>query len=306
MQKHILLIFLLSLILSYFFIGRQEDANIKFKAKENFYLSYTERDDIDHSYFFHNTNNIIKSVRESEILTIGNSKMLFALDHNLIERYNFKSEYKIFNFSFNYGEGVKFPIAIIEKYKLKPKFLIVHVGPYMFLPIQISEPAKIALSNNRWYGIRRFIEFNLNTTSQDLLHKFISNSQIWNSLYIRIYRSKVNGCIDYRTSSINKYKFNWSLVEQDTINEHIIDGIRKLNSFCQLNNIGLILTQVPSPEINPFILTELSKQTGIKFIHTPRTKTFSTFDNSHLDRNSSKVFTEEFLRSLNLEITPSI
>ena len=306
-MKKIIFVFSINFLFLYLIVSNLNNENLnKYSLNRNFYLSGTNRDDVDHSYIFHNINNIIEYIQKADILTLGNSKMLVALDHDSINNFNSLSNKKIFNLSFDHAEGIMFPLSIIKKHKIKPKVLIVHVGPYMFFSEQISEPAKLALSNNKWHSVKNFIEFNLNTKSQDLLHTFLPKFKIWSKYNIRRYRSKINGCIEYSTSNKSAHNFNWEIKEKQSIYKKIENAVLSLNSFCKSNEIKLILTQVPSPEINPFTLIELSRLTGINSIEIPRSQNFSTFDHSHLDKKSSKIFTEEFLRSLDLEIIPSI
>ena len=114
-MKKIIFVFSINFLFLSLIVSNLNNENLnKYSLNRNFYLSGTNRDDVDHSYIFHNINNIIEYIQKADILTLGNSKMLFALDHDSINNFNSLSNKKIFNLSFDHAEGIMFPLSIIK------------------------------------------------------------------------------------------------------------------------------------------------------------------------------------------------
>jgi hypothetical protein len=276
------------------YIGTDE-LNLDIRVPNNFYLSSTERKEIDHSYFLNNQSNIIKKVQEADILLLGNSRMMFGINEKLISEHNNNSRYKIYNFAFDFGEGIEFPKYLIEKYQITPKAIIVHAGPYTFNRF-VTDKACESISRSRWFGYRESIELRSNTYLQNWIHKIIPKIRIWEQHSMRRYRSLMNGCLRYETTLLGEIEFQQMNGDFNIKDEYLM-GLNNFYTYCKEHGISLILTQVPAPDLNANFLSNLANQTNIPSISIA-IKNPSTFDNSHLDKQSALKFTEQILHKL--------
>lgn len=299
----ILSIFFLNLIFAIFlwrYWANNDQSDLQVNITNDHFLFATERDDIDHSFFLHNLNDIIEEVRKADILVMGNSRMLNALDYELVKTHNETENFKIYNFSFAHAESNTFPFHIIKKYGLTPKTIVVHVGPYTF-SLPVSGPAKKALSSPPWYAYRKKLEFYGNTHTQHFIHKFLPQFRNSKGLKIKSYRSYSNGCISYQVS---KHKPIYFKVRNDSnvfLSDVYLEQSRIFKAYCKKNNIELLLTQVPAPNLNPHLLDSLAKEMEVATIKS-YPKEMATFDGSHLTKLAATHFTHTFLEELMLSM----
>ena len=69
-----------------------------------------------------------------------------------------------------------------------------------------------------------------------------------------------------------------------------LEQSRIFKAYCKNNNIELLLTQVPSPNLNPHLLDSLAKEMEVDTIKS-YPEEMATFDGSHLTKLAATHFT---------------
>lgn len=91
------------------------------------YLAYAG-EDLDHSILYHNVNGVIRDARKADIILLGNSRSLFAYHDEVLRKFSERSGFKVFNMSFGHAESEVFPLAIINKYNIRPKIVVADIN----------------------------------------------------------------------------------------------------------------------------------------------------------------------------------
>jgi hypothetical protein len=283
-----------SLIWIYF--NGKDHKDLTIDIPNNFFISATERECIDHSFFWNNNNNILDFVKNSDILLLGNSRMLHGIDSKTLTEFNLNSKYKIYNFAFESGEPIGFPFEIIKNENITPKFIVVHVGHYMFSNVITGMWRNVAI-RSMFYGYRQNFDFKNNTILQGYIHNLIPRCRLWQKHTYSRSRSYENGTIIFDTSINNSMTFKIINDPDFEFSQNYLKVAHETLNLCKQKGIQLILTQVPAPDINFEILPKLANQLNVPYIQAVPNK-LSTYDYSHLTKESAIDFTKLFLHKL--------
>ena len=278
-----------------YFSGK-DHKNLPIDIPNNYFISATERESIDHSFFWNNNDNILDFVSNSDILLLGNSRMLHGIDSKILRDFNLKSQYDIYNFAFDSGEPVGFPLEIIKNEKLSPKFIVIHVGPYIFNDFITGQWRNIAI-RSEWFGYRQNFDFANNTMLQNYLHDLIPKCRYWQKHTYRRFRSYENGSIVFDTSMNKSIPFEIIDNPSFEFRKNFLNVAHATSKMCKQKNIQLILTQVPAPDINIQLLPALAKELDVRYVEAIPSK-LCTYDNSHLTKESAIEYTNLFLDKL--------
>src|SRR5262249_40202123 len=101
--------------------------------------------DYEHGALFYGLEpSAIGSIRSAEVLVIGNSKVQAAFSSKAVRDYFNSINVRFFVMGFGYGDESTFSMAVLRKWRLSPKVLVVNADP--FFSERGSAPALDALS----------------------------------------------------------------------------------------------------------------------------------------------------------------
>src|SRR5262249_42639470 len=87
--------------------------------------------DYEHgAYYFGLEGAAVAHLRRAEVLVLGNSKAMFAFSTRATEDAFRRLGVPYYLLGFGYGESQLFPLALIKKYGLRPKALIINADPF--------------------------------------------------------------------------------------------------------------------------------------------------------------------------------
>ncbi len=99
-------------------------------SSPEWYLAYFNGD-IEHFAIYDNLDGAAESLKHAEVLFLGNSQMQYAFrDRSVLQQFFLARGLSYFILAFGYGEGATFPEAIIRKFDLHPKWVIVNADPF--------------------------------------------------------------------------------------------------------------------------------------------------------------------------------
>ena len=79
----------------------------------------------DNDIFFHGIGRSIRNAQLADIIFLGTSRPLFAVDWRLFEQFEQKHHLKMFNMAFAGVPSGEFALRIIQKWGLKPKMWVI-------------------------------------------------------------------------------------------------------------------------------------------------------------------------------------
>lgn len=260
------------------------------------YLDYF-RGSVSGYAIYHNLGHAADPLQRADVLFLGNSRLLFAFrNRDLLDHFFTARSLNYYVMGFGYGEQSAFPEALIEKYDLHPKWVIVNADPFFGGPP--SWMAKTIMSGSRFDALKFQGETLAAFYSQHYLHRIVpylgsmwwinpEGDWIW-------YRSRQNGTILLAAKEgipspalpgANAYGSLWEPAR--------VPGAKRFLRQITRRGAKLVLTRIP-PD------SDVSAKGFAKVLHVPliapRLAGLQTLDGNHLDNASATRFVGAFLK----------
>ena len=217
------------------------DSLLEFNNKE-FYLCSTDRVSRTRSSILRTNSPSFQYIKSSDVVFLGNSRPLLGISNESIKKYSNKSKLSIFNLSFDLSDNKNFGLWILDKLDVQPKYLLVHVGPYIFSN-KFTQQSYDAISNGSWSNFIDFFDFKITSFFQMNIYSYFGKP-LNSSNPLFLYRSITNGCTKLVTN-IKKYDFLYTSKNEKLSNETKISALQFL-SWVEKRSIKPILFQVPA------------------------------------------------------------
>ena len=260
---------------------------------DEFYLSSTHRKSKERSSILRTNSPSLEYLKISDIVFIGNSRPLFGLNHDSISKFSSRTKSNSFNLSFDSSDNKNLGLWILDQYKIKPKYLLVHVGPYIFMD-DFSPQSFRSISNGCWANSIDFYDFQISSLIHLHIRAYFGQFRFAAKPFF-IYRSKKNGCINL-LANIKPHEFTYKS-KSEKLSNYTKESALNFLDWARKQSVKPILFQVPAPDLNPFLVSSLAKFLGVPFILSPE-GTYLSHDNSHLSPSSAKIFTNDLLAQL--------
>jgi hypothetical protein len=283
--------------------GQDHLASISLDGDGAWYQNYELRFEVqDHEIFFHGIGHSIENARQADIIFLGSSRVIFAIDWRVAQEFERKHHVKLFNMSFAGGVSGEFPLRLMRKWGLRPKLWVINADLeegkiaksffHMHLPgggdFKTGSPRHVVTTS--WLTafltvVGRNVRWRLKMAMGILKHDS--------------YRSAKHG---------NWYLDNWPLETLDDYPKIDMSGHRSClenpeevelaRRYFDAIGGAVILIQVPSVIACAARIQHLASVLGVpSFTVTP--EEYSTSDGGwHLDRKSSRMYTTRFLEWL--------
>jgi hypothetical protein len=256
-----------------------------------------EMQDLD--IFFHGIGNSVRNAQRADIIFLGASRPLFALDWQIFEDFAQRHHVAMFNMAFAGVVSAEFSSAIIHKWHLRPKLWVVDV-------LGIDTPANSFFyglsqegsSRLPWTGaIRELMGYNrlnayVNVMRRNVVWRFkhVIGAPSWS-----FYRSTTSG---------NWYvdKFPPRLIPNPMITapgkqtcSASAEEIAAARKFVEEIGGSVVLTQIPSSDSCDARVRDLAAAISATAFTVEDRTLFSTFDGGgHLDSPSAKKYSKAF------------
>jgi hypothetical protein len=259
---------------------------------------------LDHDVLYHNFGKSIENAKKADILFLGNSRVQLGLDRDLLQSFAKRYRLNYFNMAFANIGSYEFPLMIIRKYNLRPRVIIVNAEDFTG-NLDSDYLALYVISQGRLHSA--LLLFLRSAIYKDILvlHSYaprwireMSSATLKKHVYNRvIYRSRVTGEWFRAPSSpmpipiTNKNESEC----KDRIKGEAFANAKRLKEEISERGAQVVLTLVPHNHSCQKGAEQLAKHIGAPMIGVDW-HGLSTIDGSHLTKESSQRFTEEFLR----------
>jgi hypothetical protein len=109
-----------------YYPGQDHFGAIPLRGDVGWYYNYESEFEIqDNDVFFHGIGHSIDNARQADIIFLGTSRPLFAIDWRLFDEFEQRHHLKMFNMAFAGIPSGEFALQIIRKWRLTPKMWVI-------------------------------------------------------------------------------------------------------------------------------------------------------------------------------------
>jgi len=271
----------------------------------------------DHEVYYYDIGGVMEQVRKADVLFLGTSRSLFALDTRTLDAATQSTGLRFHNLSFPFRESMRFPLKILEMRNIRDKVVIVEADDAFFAdPMGVY--ASAVITRGHLSSLARIL---YNTSKYRLLLRLDAPLQAVAKykpsealLYTdkTLYRSKVTGAwfTDYFPEAKTRIDVSEHVGEGERgrlTAPLVVEGARLLVRSLNDQGCRVIFLRVPYPKSpTQSQVRELAAQVGAEFMDVPVSET-DLRDGEHLTGESAEIFTRGVLKELgSLAIRPRV
>jgi len=262
----------------------------------DWHLAYLRRS-LDHAALYHDFSGAGQAMKEADLLILGDSSALFAFAHEPLEEFSRRTGLRCYVMALAYAEREDFAAALIRKYDLRPKWLIVNANPFF-----LHRESSMALQT-RQSGAFDAWKVRLETVAsyevRHRLHQLVPHFEIHppRADWVIFRNDRDGSAIVAASSGIARPA---RIVGKGTFaraKESWITGARAFEEWTRARGAQLVLTTIPprSPNIGIDIAEALRVPVVLPGVPTGE---LVTIDGVHLDGPSARRYSEAFLEEL--------
>ena len=237
----------------------------------------------------------MEEAMRADVLFLGNSRILCAINNDALSRYSEESGDACFNLGFGYDEGSSFALGLIEKYDLRPRIAVVNCDVSFW-----GSPSIVAgdvMSKNGLKVRAEVVEFKAAWKLRRLIHQWVPKLVAPEN--IAIWRGRETGAWIVRFNEKKESAVSYMTEEPDRdLMAKLMHSVSQFQKALSSRDTKLVLTLVPSDHSNVTIVKRIARALGISTLLVSDDDLLTTFDGDHLDHGSSQVFAESILMQL--------
>lgn len=217
----------------------------------------------------------IESMRRAEVLFLGNSRAEIAFSGDSLASWLTERRIPYYNLSV-FGEQDAFPRAIIGRFDLKPRAVVVSVDGFFTNSINIDGKRVMALGQavEFEYGAKRWV--------QSVHRKLCSDDP---APICGGRPAQFRSLSDGRVIHVNYPEASVPLIAGSEFPHrtwpHLLNAARAFKEMLEQRGACLVLTAVPSPTSTPEVAARLSAELGVPYV-APEIPNLRAFDGSHM------------------------
>lgn len=255
------------------------------------YLAYS-LGGIEDQMIYHGFLGIPKYLKRADVLFVGNSHMQFGWPRQTLEPFFAARHMHFYNMAFGYVETSAFPLAIIKKYNLHPKWIIINVEP--FFSNKPSGMAEVTMDDTMFDAFKFRLETAGSFYGDRYLHRVVPTlAQQFPPGDEVYFRSIHDGSVWLAAAA----DIHWHPTPVTTPWRACIPAALKFKAAMDRRNIRMIFTH--SPVTTDTAARGLSVALGgVPVVDASSLPNLYTFDGSHLEHASAVRFSQSFLNHL--------
>lgn len=284
-------------------MGRVKNITRAERPSDDYYLAHDHGGHVDHHVLYFGTDPVaLEHLRRADVLLLGNSRLMFAARPGVLDAFFESRGLRYYILGFGFREADRFPLAIIEKFDLRPKLVIVNADG--FFQHAYSDFARAVMKSNligAWQFTR---EAETGHEVRRALHQLVPN---WVDLLGRpgfpwrreliIYRSRTNGAWQLSPWEPGLHLMAGRDLRQPPLAPLERDAARRFKAAMDRRGARLILTYVPTSRPlggGPALFADLLS-VPLVAVHPPG---LTTEDDDHVDEGSAMTWSQAFVREL--------
>ncbi len=274
------------------------------RPDDDHYLANDVGGQVDHHVLFHGLDDeALGHLRAAQVLFLGNSRIMFALRPEELRPFFAAEAVTYYVMGFGYREGDRFPLAIIRKFDLRPKLVVINADG--FFGTGLSQWAEIVNRDTVFAARKMQLEAEAAHEARRVVARLAPN---WlqrfglPALGVRrgfiAYRSRLDGTWTMSPWPEGTTGFAAPSAEGAALNRGEVAAARAFKTEMDARGSRMVLTRVPSPEPMPGGgAARFAALLDVPLL-LPDVAALTTHDNSHLSEGSAHDWTRAFVEEL--------
>ena len=270
----------------------------------DYYLANDIGGHIDHHVILYGIDAVVNErLRAAEVLFLGNSRLMFAMRSDEVRPWFAAEGVPYYVMGFGFREADRFPLAIIRKFDLRPRLVVVNADG--FFGGGLSEWAESVIRDTPFAARKLQIEAEAAHRARDVVHQVVPN---WLGLHglpglalerrFIVYRSRQDGTWDISTWPEGTQAFRQPPLEGPELGRGEVAAARAFKAELDARGARLVLTRVPTPEPMPGGgPARFAALLDVPLVMADA-PALTTYDQSHLSQGSAHDWSGAFLRAL--------
>lgn len=256
---------------------------------------------VEHAVLHHDLGGFIEQARKADVLILGNSRAQCGFDAEVLAAESIGGGPVFYNLACGEGENIAFGRSLIERHGLRPSLVIIPIDHHV-LDDEHTDTASGAMELPRWTAYRSMIEGDVRWRTARLLHQMVPRADWFqhSGLRNRWYIAR-----DVATGSwrlLQRPDGDHPAIVDDPAGDVVFDDDRLADARAFVDEmrkrgIDVVFTHVPSAVQSPQQAIDAAAALDVPLILVPGDD-LRTFDRSHLQPESARRFTREFLDQL--------
>ena len=283
--------------------GRARNITRAERPSDDYYLAHDHGGHVDHHVLYFGTDPAaLDDLRRADVLLLGNSRLMFAARPGVLDAFFEARGLRYYVMGFGFREADRFPLAIIEKFDLRPRLVVVNADG--FFADQLSDFARTVMKDTRFGAWKFRLEAETAHEVRRTLHQLVPN---WVDLFGRpgfprqrelvIYRSRTNGAWQLSPWEPGIEPVGDRDPHAPPLSDRERDAALRFQAAMQRRGTRLALTYVPTPRPLGGGPQRFAELLGVPLVW-PEPRFLRTADGDHLDESSAIAWSEAFVSEL--------
>jgi hypothetical protein len=284
-------------------VGRLKSITRAERPSDDYYLAHDHGGHVDHHVLYFGTDaGALENLRKADVLLLGNSRLMFAARPRVLDGYFESRGLRYYVMGFGFREADRFPLAIIERFDLRPRLVIVNADG--FFQNSLSDLGRAVVKQTSFGAWQHHWEAETGHEVRRGLHLLVPNfvdllgrpGFPWRRELI-IYRSRSNGAWQLSPWEPGDAPVHGRDLSEPPLQAHERQAASRFHAAMAARGTGVALTYVPTPRPlggGPALFAE---HLGVP-LTAPDPGGLKTEDGDHLDEASAIAWSEAFVRTL--------
>jgi hypothetical protein len=283
--------------------GRVKSITRAERPSDDYYLAHDHGGHVDHHVLYFGVDaEALDHLKRADVLFVGNSRLMFAARPGVLDGYFARRGLRYYVLGFGFREADRFPLAIIEKFDLRPRVVVVNADG--FFQDDLSPFARSVMKDTRFGAWKLGLEAETGHEIRRAVHQLVPNyvdlfgrpGFPWGRELV-IYRSRINGAWQLSPWEPGTAPVPGRDVAFPPLGRHEVAAARRFKAAMEARGARIILTYVPTPRPQGGGPARFAELLGVPLVlaHPPG---LMTEDSDHLDEPSAIAWSEAFAEEL--------
>lgn len=269
-------------------------------ADDSYYVAHDRGGHVDHHVLYHGVDATShERLTSADVLLLGNSRLMFALDRPALRGFFPRVGLSYFMLGFGHNETNEFPQALIARFDLHPRLVIVNADRF-FVADQSAWADRVR--EESWFDAwKRYRETEVSHAVRRAVHRVVPHVPDIASRQREFitYRSRLDGSwwVANQFQGLAGWFDGTIDGEFNEIRDVEWEAAAAFKRMLDARGTALVLTLVPSPRASRARALRMAEHLGVPLV-SPRLPDLTTVDGSHLTRESADRFAEAFFAGL--------
>jgi hypothetical protein len=251
-------------------------------TEDALYLAHDRGGHIDHHVLYHGIDGTARArMREAEVLFLGNSRLMFALQPDALDRLFARVGVPYYVLGFGHEEQDRFPLDIIRRENLRPHLVVVNADG--FFADARSEWAERVTDESGFDAWKVQLEGEAAHRVRRILHRVVPHYVDLRRGFreVVLYRSREDGTWLVANRFGDGVGFAWPPGDADRPGPGTLQAADAFKRELDARNTRLVLCIVPGPNVSLHRARLLAEHLQVPLL-VPAVADLRTIDGSHL------------------------